>query len=616
MALQSARDLAMPEPRSDRLDTDELMQLMRRNLWMMVLVALTITAITAAYLSTRTPIFRTQAAMVLTNSEIRMSQIDAQLQSYELTRARVETELDVLRSRSFAEQVAKSIGLFDNLQFMPVNEGGPALGTVERARAVIDKLLASYALHRGGESLVITVQVDTTVPELAAQIANGVIRSFIDLSVSKQTTIIDGSIAHLEKQITQMGEDLSRTQYELADFIRSHTLDDASLPDRLRREESHLTSVLEVMTSDGRADSDEARRITANLQAVGDRLAERTRNELDLGRMNRSSELMLTRYQTTVERLSDLERQRDLVQPDARQITAAETPYSPAWPNTGATLALTFPAGMVLAFVFALLRSAMSQQVWDSTQVARIRDLPSLGMVPHLGRQGLKLRRRHSLTVLRDTPHSAYSEAIRSLATKWSDRAEDAESKVLMVTSGQTGEGRTTIATAIAVSAAVDGMRTLLIDMDSQNRGVTRGLGMMPSATTFGQIVDGTVPVTDGIQAVGGYDRFDVMAFQANTSLTPKVLRQFVGVTLPQLRQAYDLIIVDTPPALALADAIRFGTIVDQALLVVRAGNTNMSTLRNCFDKLRNSGVDVAGAVINDVSMGRYRQMNKGGSHG
>ena len=235
MVAQNQRSTAAAEARSERLDTDELMQLMRRNLWLMIVIALAVTGATAAYLSTRIPIYRTQGAMVLTNSEIRMSQIDTQLRSYELTRARVETELDVLRSRSFAEQVAKSIGLFDDPEFLVQTTGDSDEERVEHARAVIEKLLASYMLHRNGESLVITVQAEATTPDLAARIANGVVVSFIELSRTRQTSIIDSSTFHLENQIITMGSDLSQRQFELADFIRMNTLDDSGLPQRHSR---------------------------------------------------------------------------------------------------------------------------------------------------------------------------------------------------------------------------------------------------------------------------------------------------------------------------------------------------------------------------------------------
>ena len=109
------------------------------------------------------------------NSELRISQVDTQLESYELTRARVETEMDRLRSRSFAERVAGKLDLFKDTSYLPVGENGPKLGSPERKRAVVDKLLQSYEPQRSGESLVIYIEAHANTPDLAARIANGVV---------------------------------------------------------------------------------------------------------------------------------------------------------------------------------------------------------------------------------------------------------------------------------------------------------------------------------------------------------------------------------------------------------------------------------------------------------
>lgn len=177
--------------RIERMDSEEFIQLLRQNIWLILAVVATVMGATAWYLSRQTPIYTAHSAMALTNSEVRISQIDTQMEVYDLTRARVETELDRLRSRNFAEEVAKSLDLFQNTEFLPLTEDGPPLGSIERARAVIDKLLRAYSLQRTGESLVISIMVDAEQPQLAADIANAVVDSFISLSVAQQVADLE-----------------------------------------------------------------------------------------------------------------------------------------------------------------------------------------------------------------------------------------------------------------------------------------------------------------------------------------------------------------------------------------------------------------------------------------
>lgn len=630
MASRKTSAAYRPRNSSDRLDADELMQLLRRNLWLMLLVVAAVMAATAAYLSVQPEEYRARAAMVLTNKEIRVNQIDTQLQSSDLTRTRIETELDVLRSRNFASRVAEDLRLFANPAFVTpqdlISEDGSHLAadlpaetaqSPDHRRAVVDKLLSSYSLHRSGESLVITVQAEALSAPLAADIANGVVTSFVSMSRENQTDVIDDSTRYLRQQADARGDELAERQVELAAFIREHALDDKEAPEKLRSERNNLASVLEGLRRRGVGNGAEARRINGELSKLEAALAERTRNELTLTRMERSVELLSTRYQTAVERLNDLEPQRELVQPDARQITVAERPVKPFWPNTVTTLVLAFPVGVVLAFVLALLRGAINRQIWDGAQATAISDLPNLGTLPRIRRRGLLARSHDPTWFIRAYPRSAFTEALRSLVTMWSSqRDHDAQSQLTMVTSGLPDEGKSTVSTSFAATAAEDGLRTLLVDFDTRRRGATRIMGATPLVETADQILSGDVSLDEALIQIDGFQHFHLLAFARGIQMTPGMLRGFEETLLPRLRAAYDLIVVDTPPALAVADALRFGRLADDVIIVVRSGRTTERVLRNCIEKLSGSSMNVLGTVINDVEPRRYRRLNEGGRYG
>lgn len=610
----------LPQPgRTDRLEVDDVLQLIRRNLGMMALVVIAVVGLTLLYLSRQSDLYRAQAEMALTNSEIRISQIDAQLETYDLTTARVETQMDILRSRNFAEKVATDLNLFDNMVFLPPPEDGPARTPEARRRATLDRLMNSYSLHRSGESLVLTVQAEAPDAELAADIANGIVTGFIELSVENQAEVIEGSIEHLRQQVATLGEELSQREVELADFIREHALDDTEMPARLRRERSHMISVLEVMQNEPGRSGAEAQQIRDNLTEIEAQLAERTRNDLMLSRKQRYIDLLSTRYQTSIERLNELEPRRQMMQPEARQISVAEVPVEPAWPNRGPTLALAVVVGLVLAFVFALLREGLNHKVWDGAQATRISDLPNLGTLPRIRRRGMLSRNHDPVWFLRSFPRSAFAKSLRLLFTIWSSQSTDsAENRVLMVTSGVAGDGKSTVATSLAASAALDGLKVLLMDFDIQRGGASRILGIeavpMPAETLIGGPLSDTLPQV--LQHVDGFESLDMISFKGGTHWTPRLMRTLAQDVFPLLREAYDLIIIDTPPALAVADAVRFGSVVDEAMIVVRSGNTSERTLRNTVEKLMGGGVQIVGTVINDVEPHRYRQLNQGGAYG
>ncbi len=582
---------------------------------MILVVVAAVMGTTYYYLIRQTPMYRAESAMALTTSEVRISQVDTQMEVYDLTRARVETELDRLRSRNFVERVADGLDLFKDPTFLPESEGGPPVGSPDRAREVVDKILGSYKLERSGESLVISVIAEATSPELAANIANAVVKAFINSSIETQTVGIERSVNYLREQIDAMGGELTQSQADLADFIRDNQLDDAELSSKLRRERSHTASVIDVMDSRNEGGTPERKRLQAELDKMDAQLSTRTLQELQLARLNLGIELMNTRYETAVERLNQLEPQLDHVDPDARQITVAEVPLEPFRPNIPTTLAMAFPAGLILGFILALLRSTMSKQIWNGAQATHVSQLPTLGNLPRIPRRGM-LRRFRPISFVHDFPRSGFTEAMRALLTVWfGQHTHDSAMRVVMITSALPHEGKSTIATCLAAVAAQDGMKVLLIDFDSRRTGASRIVAAKGNPASLLAVTRGEVSIDDAKMPVDPNCDFDFICFDQATRLTPSVVSEFRQFVLPQMVAQYDLVVLDTPPALGLADAARLGALADSTLFVLRSGKTPETALRHGVERLEDSGVVLAGTVVNDIEPRRYRQLNLGGSY-
>lgn len=600
--------------RSDRLDGEQLIQTLARSWLLILMVTALVVGATAIYLSRQTPVYRAVAAMALMNSELRISQVDTQLESYELTRARVETEMDRLRSRSFAERVADKLDLFGDTTYLPVDEGDPAVGTPERRRAVVDKLLSSYQPQRTGESLVIHIEAQASTASMAARIANGVVETFIGQSIEAQNRTLQQSAKRLRSQIDNVGEQLTSSQTEVATLIRENVLDDTELPARLRRERSHLASLLEVMDKTPETAPERAR-LEADLARIETQLTDRTRNEMQLSRMERNVDLLAQLYQTMVERLNQIEPQLNQVQPDAGQVTVAETPFEPSWPNMPTTLALAVPGGLMLGFILALVRSAMDRQIWTGARAAQVSQVPNLGNLPRLRAPGLLRRRPQPERFLWRFPRSEFSEALRSLMTICAGLVGGGAPRVTLVTSPLPGGGASMVAVSMAAMAALEGMRVLLLDFDTGRQG-GRGQDMLgkPSAS-LADLCEGRRTLADVAVPVPNYEDFFVIGFDRQAPLTQRMVAAFRDGPLADMRAAYDMVIIDTPPALGVSDAARLGAVADSALVVVRSGKTSERALQHCIATLQDSGVNLAGTVVTDIEPRRFRRLNLGGAH-
>lgn len=575
----------------------DLRWVIHRQIVPIVTVIVAILTLTAIVLWRMPDRYSARAAMALTVSEARISRTNSQLEVFDLTSARVQTEIDVLRSRDFAADVAASLDLYHNPEF--TNSSATAELTPDLKAQVIDRLLGSYALFRTGESLVINVDAEAGSPQLAAAIANAVVATYIRNSAQDERDQIEELVNFLRERVTHLNDELSSAEVVLATIIRTSNLDDVDLPTRLLSERDSAAGILSVLKSRHGSPEEIAAR-EAEVASLENRLSQRTRAELSRKRQERIVDLLSTRYQTATERLNELEPQLELVSQGARQVTVAEIPTEPSAPNRPATLAIATAASLLMAFLLALMLSSSNRQIWTDAQAQEVSGQRNLGHVPKLRSRG-PFQMRMPGWILQIPPFSSFSEAMRSILMIWMKSAAKAGHKVLMIGSPLPGDGKSTIAAAMAVTAAKDGLRVLLLDFDQHRAQVYRHVGASAARVEVEALLADPDQLAGKFQKIGHTSSFDFMALSVANRWTARLIDEFAAQIMPRLRDAFDLVILDTPPVLATADACRIGAMADEVLLVVRAGKTGTRALAISVDRLLTSGAQIAGTIVNAV---------------
>jgi capsular exopolysaccharide synthesis family protein len=196
-------------------------------------------------------------------------------------------------------------------------------------------------------------------------------------------------------------------------------------------------------------------------------------------------------------------------------------------------------------------------------------------------------------------------EAFRNLRTSliWSDGGEAL--KTLVVTSAAPGEGKTLTAANLAVTLAYDGLRVLLVDCDIRRPRVhgmfrlPRSPGLMElltSADASGNPAGRPRAIRE--TSITGLSVLPCGALPSNAAQLLSGTR--MRALLQELREEYDIIVLDTPPVLATADAGIVASLTDGVLLVVRAGTTDRNAAQRACQQLANVGARVIGTVLND----------------
>lgn len=195
-----------------------------------------------------------------------------------------------------------------------------------------------------------------------------------------------------------------------------------------------------------------------------------------------------------------------------------------------------------------------------------------------------------------DAPDSPAAEQFRVLHARLQRLAARRALRVVAVTSAGRREGRTFAAANLALTAALEGRSTVLVEADLHRPSLAGLLGLAPRAG-LADVLAGTAELGQATARVGPL----AVLVAGETGDAAAALRSpRAPAVVDQLRAAYDLVVLDAPPALAFTDGDRLASAADGALLVVRAGTTPRPVVRLALDVL---GDRAAGIVLNDVDV-------------
>ncbi len=274
----------------------------------------------------------------------------------------------------------------------------------------------------------------------------------------------------------------------------------------------------------------------------------------------------------------------------ARLATKASFNPGAVAPNVPFALAVGLTLSLLTGIVGAVLRDLLDTSVKSPEDVQAIAGAAPIATLPFDADV-----REHPLSS--DAAAGAMSEAFRVLRTNLQFADLDAHRQTILVTSSVPNEGKTFVATNLAISLAKAGRSVLLVDADMRNPNVGKLLGL---ENTVGMITVllGRAGIEQAVQPhVSGVNFLGTGPRPPNPAevLDTQAMRDLLG----KLRSSYDVVIVDAPPLLPVADAAILLTEVDGALLLVRHGSTTRSQLKHAVSRVQVVGGRLFGTIVN-----------------
>lgn len=281
---------------------------------------------------------------------------------------------------------------------------------------------------------------------------------------------------------------------------------------------------------------------------------------------------------------------------------SARLPTSPSSPNVRLNVAIGTIAGAVLGVVFALVRRAFDRRLRSVHDITEAVDTSVVGVLP-VDKELASGRAVFSFDDIKDGRGSfAHKEAMRELRTNLQYVDVDHPAKVIVITSPLPGDGKSTTAANLAVSIAATGQSVILVDADMR-RPVLGGMFGFSDDVGLSDVLAGRAQIEQVAHQVDEHGRLFVVA----AGRTPPNPTEMVGSQRMQqlMRRLADdmVVVVDSPPTLAVADAAVIASWADGAVLVVTAGRTTDDMLVRASDNLEKTRGRLLGVVLNRVPL-------------
>ncbi|MDP2773909.1 MAG: polysaccharide biosynthesis tyrosine autokinase [Nocardioides sp.] len=287
----------------------------------------------------------------------------------------------------------------------------------------------------------------------------------------------------------------------------------------------------------------------------------------------------------------------------------AQVTSSPVSPQPVRNIGLGAVLGLLLGIGLAVMRELMDTTLKSAEDIGHVTAAPLLG---HINRDPAAVKKLPVTALAEATP---WAEAFRVLRTNMQYVDVDNERRVFVVSSSLPGEGKTTTAVNLAITLAMTGDRVALVECDLRRPLIARRLGLDGAVGTTSVLI-GKVTLEDALQTHEGTD-LEVLACGPMPPNPSELLQsQAMGLLIKDLRERFDIVILDAPPLLPVTDAALLSAQADGMLAVVRHGKTTKDQLGHALERVEQVDAKCVGVVVNLAPAKKSRGYGYGYGYG
>jgi tyrosine-protein kinase Etk/Wzc len=499
---------------------------------------------------------------------------------------------------------------------------------------VVEELQRSLRIEEAGRHTgILRVSLDGTDPHRIAAILDAMATTYVRQNVERKSAETAKTLEFLEAQLPVLRASLDSAQAALNQFQVKHgtvnlTAETQSVLQRSVEVERQLTE-LDMQRSELRQRFTEnhptvtslrekAEQLRAERSAIAARMRQLPATEIDSAKHQRDVKVANELYSLLLNKSQELRVVKSGTVGNVRILDAAAVPHRPIWPVPGFALGFAALLGLSIGICAVFVRKALSKGADDPEEIERETGLPVYAMVPRSARQAQIERTeaagRPAVLAAADSGDAAI-ENLRSLRTSLQFALVESRNNVISIGGPSPGVGKSFVAVNLAVVLASAERRVLLVDADLRRGRLHRHFAAARQPG-ISDVLSGAALLDDAVRHTGhqGLDMLPTGRIPPNPS--ELLASHRFHALVAEVSRRYDLVLIDTPPVLAVTDGSVVARLAGVNLLVLRCGEHSIREISLAVKRLQQGGVAVQGAVLNDVRptsgqfgrFGRYRR--------
>lgn len=498
------------------------------------------------------------------------------------------------------------------------------IGYVSKLKAITDLQEGLNVTDQGKDTGILTLSLTGDDPVLIERIINSISDNYLAQNIARQAAQDAKSLEFLSKQLPQVRSDLDEAEGKLNQYRRQSDSVDLSLEakavldqivnvdnqlNELTFRESEISQLYTKEHPTYKALMEKRKTLQDEKAKLNKRVSAMPETQQEILRLSRDVESGRAVYMQLLNRQQELNIAKSSAIGNVRIIDNAVTQPKPVKPKKMFIVLIGIILGGITSSALVLVRVFLRRGIETPEQLEEL-GINVYASIPVaetftksvVQKKGWSKKSTDEIQgfLAVDNPADLAIEAIRGLRTSLHFAMMEARNNVLMISGASPNAGKTFVGSNLAAVISQTGKKVLFIDTDMR-KGYTHRLFNESNSNGLSDILSGKVEINKGIKKIASADFDFISRGMAPPNPAELLMHKRFGELLNWASENYDIVILDTPPILAVTDAAVIGHYVGTTLLVARFELNTAKEIEVSVKRFEQAGVSVKGCILNGV---------------